>query len=147
MFSDDFLTFHQRAGTRLANPAASHGQCLPGAEKCMVDIDGLLYMCERVGENRPLGSVWEGYQSEKITALLLDYNKLFNQACRNCWAVRLCNKCFVHFRHGEEFDAGRLESFCRSMRKRWHWVIGRYCELREQEQNIFHDLLENLQRR
>lgn len=137
MFRDDFLTFHQRSNLRLENPAPSHGQCLPGDPKCMVDIDGALYMCERVGVDRKIGTVWDGYSLPAVEKILADYNALFSEACRGCWALRLCNKCFVHFRQEDTFATERLADFCRSMRKRWHWIIARYCELREEDPEIF----------
>ena len=136
-FKNDFLDLHQREMSRMEPITTSDGQCVPGDGKCMVDLDGSLYMCERVGGTRRLGDVYKGFDLAAVFAFLDEYHEFLQEHCRHRWMLRLCNKCFVHFRHDENFSRERLNSYCANQEKRWSWVLERYIGLREEMPEVF----------
>jgi uncharacterized protein len=136
-FKNDFFDLHQRDMAVLPEVATSDGQCVPGTGKCMVDLDGTLYMCERVGGTRPIGHVATGFDATAVLAFLEEYHAFLKDACAGCWMLRLCNKCFIHVRKGEAFSRERLAEFCAGQDKRWSWVLANYIALREDDPDIF----------
>lgn len=137
LFKSDFADMHQRVMSTMRDVIPSNGQCVPGDPKCFVSTDGILHMCERVGDSMPIGTVWKGLDTRVIGDFLRDYDRFFAEACTRCWAVRLCHKCFVTMRHGNVFSRERMEEFCRSNLRRWGWVLEKYCEIREMKADAF----------
>ncbi len=136
-FKSDFMDVHQRVMSPMKEITASNGQCVPGDPKCFVGTGGALYMCERVGDTRSIGDVWNGFDDAAIAGILRDYDRAFKERCADCWALRLCNKCYVTVRDGDAFSEERIEAFCRANLHRWSWVLERYCELRETKDDAF----------
>ncbi len=136
-FKSDFMDVHQRVMSDMKETTPSNGQCVPGDPKCFVGTGGDLYMCERVGSSRPIGSVGKGFDTGAIVQIMRDYDAAFKERCAHCWAIRFCSKCFVTVRHGENFSENRIEAFCRATRNRWHWVLQHYCEIRESREDAF----------
>lgn len=136
-FKSDFMDVHQRLMTPMKETTASNGQCVPGDPKCFVSTGGALYMCERVGDTRSIGDVWNGFDGAAIAGILGDYDRAFKERCADCWALRLCNKCYVTVREGDAFSEDRIEAFCQANVNRWHWVLERYCEIREASEDAF----------
>ena len=137
MFLNTFADFHQRVMVAMSVPAASHGQCVPGLIKCHVDTVGSLHMCERVGEERPIGNVKEGFDTKAIEGFLSAYDIFLREACSRCWAVRLCHKCYVQFRKKDGFSSSRLDEFCEGERRRLDWLISEYASIREANVKAF----------
>jgi uncharacterized protein len=136
-FKNDFFDLHQREMTRMDPVTTSDGQCVPGAGKCMVDLDGRLYMCERVGGSRPIGDLANGFDEEAVLGFLFEYDAFLKEHCAGCWMLRLCNKCYIHARAGDRLSHERLAGFCRGQERRWSWVLDKYIRLREQDPAAF----------
>jgi uncharacterized protein len=136
-FKSDFMDVHQRVMMPMKSTTASNGQCVPGDAKCFVNVDGQLYMCERVGDSRPIGNVWKGFDSDAVVAILREYDAAFKERCARCWAIRFCSKCYVTVRHGDVFSEKRIDDFCRVNLNRWQWVLEKYCEIRESNPDAF----------
>lgn len=82
----------------LPEEGAPNGPCVPGQSRLFADVDGNLYPCERVSENSPamrIGNLTDGFDYEKSKELL-NIGALTPEACRNCWAARLCSICPKH---------------------------------------------------
>lgn len=136
-FKSDFMDAHQRVMKSMKTTTPSNGQCVPGDPKCFVNADGRLYMCERVGESRSIGNVYGGFDTDAIVAILTEYDAIFKDRCSRCWAIRFCNKCYVTVRDGDDFSSQRMEDFCQANLRRWHWVLEKYCEIRESNPDAF----------
>jgi len=104
---------------RLPERAAPSGPCLPGEDRLMCTVEGLLIACERVSEISEcmiVGNIEKGINYNKIKALLNVAN-ISEEQCKKCWAFNLCDQC------GKQADMeGRLDSetrlkFCESTYK------------------------------
>ena len=137
IYHRNYIHIHQRPMTLMSAKVASHGQCIPSSRKCFVSTDGQMYMCEKLCNVRPIGSVFTGLDPNVIVEFLKEYNAFFNEPCRKCWAVRLCLKCFNSVNHMDEFDRENLNEFCQAMRKGLFRTLAEYCHIREQNDNAF----------
>nr|WP_281392787.1 radical SAM protein [Roseospira goensis] len=136
LIGDGLLAIHKRDSRKLGARTPSHGQCIPGQRKCFVDTDGQLYMCEKV-QNRAIGRIGAGLDEDEIAAFLRDYSTFLGEHCRNCWAIRLCQKCFNSIRDGDRLSEARLGDVCRGMRRGLVDKLTRYCAIREQTDEAF----------
>ena len=136
-YNRQFVFIHQRSMTTMAKTVASHGQCIPGGRKCFISSDGKMYMCERVNYSRQIGSVETGIDRSAVEQLLREYNDFFKNKCSDCWAVRLCQKCYNNVSRGEAFSPEELEIFCSSRRNSLQRALTTYCEIREINNNAF----------
>lgn len=137
MFVTDFERLHNRPLETMPRQVKSLGQCTPGLAKCFVSTTGDLFMCERVSHARSIGSVFTGVDVEAVDRFLGDYNAFLAEKCAGCWAVRLCNKCFLDFHLGDGFSSERLETVCAGVKRRWELVLGGYCAIREVKPDAF----------
>ncbi len=94
------------------------GQCLPGAQRFFVNVDGKFYPCERVDESADtycIGSLETGFDMERIAALL-NVAKLTENECKNCWAFRLCSQCIAVAEEDGKITREKRLSNCAAMR-------------------------------
>lgn len=78
-------------------PSVVHhnGPCIPGQLRLFVTSDGNLFPCERVSEKSEcmkIGHIDSGFDFNKIKSLL-NVGKLSSEACKACFAIRLCKIC------------------------------------------------------
>jgi uncharacterized protein len=98
----------------LPDKGSHGGPCLPGKSRLFVDVNGLLFPCERVSESSDamqIGSLEKGFDYEKVKALL-NIGSLTAEECRNCWAVGHCMLCAKHCDGGDSLSAERKLTYC-----------------------------------
>ncbi len=135
-----FKPLHTIACRPMEQLDATHppsGTCWPGQRRLFVDTHGDFYMCERVGSNYRIGDVDQGFDYKEILEFFIHYD-LFFKDCQECWAVRLCKKCFNDIRRGSELDKERKEKFCINMLKSIESNLILYCEILEQNKDAFY---------
>ena len=67
--------------------------CMPGA-KIAVSPDEKIYICERVNQSCPIGTLDEDFCLEKINSLVNKFINIINEHCSNCNISRLCDICY-----------------------------------------------------
>lgn len=90
------------------------GQCLPGIQRLFVNVDGLLFPCERVNESSEamcIGDIYNGFDIDKSKALLNVF-KLSEKECKNCWCHKLCELCCGKAEMNGRLDKNKRLSFC-----------------------------------
>lgn len=112
------------------------GQCTPGIRRLFVSADGKFYICEKAGEYYSIGDVDTGLDLEKIFAFFEECDEFFRD-CGNCWAVRLCERCFADVNCEDRFDEERKSDFCKSNLSYLETIMGVYCEILEKNPNAF----------
>lgn len=84
------------------------GSCIP-LRKLSVSPDGNIYICERVGSDRPIGHVDSGFDKNKTLAYFNDFLKV-SEYCPECWARNRCSICPAEVDSSYDFDfKGRCE--------------------------------------
>ena len=111
----------------LGNINCPSGPCVPGNTRLMVNVDGLLFPCERVSENvesNCIGNVQDGFNLEK-TEKIINIADSIIENCRNCFAFRHCTLC-VQAHESRLRNDEKIKSKCRNVRYNFHKnLIGR----------------------
>ena len=141
-FLEDFYTISRRKLIPLKSQFPPKGTCLPCQRRLFVSTKGKFYMCEKVGTNYEIGDVERGVDFDKVFGFLNAYDEFF-QGCGNCWALRLCKKCFNDVRRGDRLDEGRKKEFCKVMLHNIEANLITYCEIMEENPDAF-DVFKNV---
>lgn len=136
LFKDIINTVHFRKKFRLEDSLSIVGQCTPGIRRLFVSADGKFYICEKIGEYYPIGDVYNGVDLEKVYGFFDACDHFFRE-CGNCWAVRLCKRCFADVNRENEFDEERKNGFCRSKSVYLETILEVYCAILEKNPNAF----------
>lgn len=76
-----------------------NGQCAPGVRRLFVTIDGSIYPCEKIVENKAfcLGNINDVNKIDKHKAMsILNSATITQEECMKCWAFRFCEMCVSH---------------------------------------------------
>ncbi|AGK99603.1 Cys-rich peptide radical SAM maturase CcpM [Clostridium pasteurianum] len=117
-------------------PERAHpsGPCIPGTHRLFMNADGFFYPCERVSESSNLmqiGHIDTGFDIDKVKKIL-NIGKVNENACKNCWAIRLCGICASLIDSTEkEFSEKRKEEFCKKFKLSLEEKLKNYCFLKE----------------
>lgn len=78
-----------------------NGQCVPGVRRLFVTIDGSIYPCEKIVENKAfcIGNINDN-KDDKIDVdqarKILNSATITQDNCKKCWAFRFCEMCVSH---------------------------------------------------
>ncbi|EMS69068.1 radical SAM protein [Ruminiclostridium cellobioparum] len=73
-----------------------NGCCLPACRRIYVTAKGGLMLCERIDGAPSIGNVFTGIDLQKVKSVYIDeYSKASIKHCSNCWALRLCDLCYI----------------------------------------------------
>ncbi len=134
LFRDVFINI---AGRNIGYaPIATHpnGTCIPGYNRMFVDAEGVFYPCEKfhIPEAR-IGDCHNGFDLDRIQALLGRMVDFCDEQCQSCWAYRLCSHCVMHFNDCGYISNARKRERCDTERKRFRRALERFVQLWEQE--------------
>lgn len=132
MFYKDFILFYHRPKTDLLEMLNPNGCCIPGARRIFVSTDGTLHVCEKMDNSYPIGDVENWIDARLVRKLYREYIDL-SQDCFNCWACRLCTRCFSNFVRNSILDKETRTLECRSTRAHWDNVLMGYYGIHEQD--------------
>ncbi|WP_294534154.1 radical SAM protein [uncultured Rhodoblastus sp.] len=127
---------HNRSMGPATRITTSAGQCAPGA-RCMVAPDGRYHMCEHGNQRRPIGSVESGWDTDRIRSMLREFGDFVQTRCRDCWAVRLCTKCFANLSEGDALSGSRFAAVCAARRRSLKEDLIYYCRARLKSNGCF----------
>jgi uncharacterized protein len=113
-----------------------NGCCVPGVRKIYVTAEGMIKVCERMGNSPDLGNLYDGINKEVIRSRYIDeYREKSLPACSTCWLVKLCPICYAQVFVDYEFSVAKKNELCTAQR----WEAGtslRYlCTLLEINKN------------
>lgn len=107
--------------------------CVPGARRLYVNTQGEFFVCERVGNSPNIGSVFGGVDIEKVRKHYINsYSEHSSKYCKNCWAIRMCDRCYVNNYDKDGYKNDHLGEKCKEMQ-----------DYVERELIYYHELLEN----
>lgn len=90
-----------------------NGCCAPCARRMYIATDGNIFICEKMMNPILLGDVWSGIDIKKAKKVFIDdYEEESIKKCAKCWAINICELCYVHsFRKGQ-LDMARKQYYC-----------------------------------
>jgi len=127
---------HYREMSEIQHFETHGGQCVPGA-RCHVDPDGVLHMCEHMAHHFPIGSIPGGFDSDRIEHYLTQFGRLVEDTCSDCWALRLCRKCFANLARGPGLSRERMAEVCSQKLEKLERSLVQYCSARERNADCF----------
>ena len=136
LFLKDFYNIALRPIKKLDDRFPPLGTCVPGKRRLFVDTCGKFFMCEKVGRYYEIGNVYDGFDYKRIYKFYVEYDRFFKN-CGDCWAMRLCRKCFNNIRKGENFYKRRKEKMCDRMVKKIEENLRIFCEVIEENPDAF----------
>lgn len=113
-----------------------NGCCEPGQRKSYIAADGKIHVCEKISSFAPtVGDVETGFDLETIQKFYIDeYGKKSMVNCANCWALRLCDVCYISAidSHGH-FDMEKKSQYCRMKCISYESTLGHLLTLMEEK--------------
>jgi len=104
-----FLGFAMHRNRQRGPAGPTHNACVP-TSKLAVDPDGVIYVCERINQQLPIGDVRSGIDLRAVERLLADYLAIWDERCAECDVSRLCEVCYAHF--AQDGKMSFSEDFC-----------------------------------
>lgn len=110
-----------------------NGCCVPGVRKVFVTGDGSIQLCEKVYYDTPrLGNVFSGIDIDGLKNIFIDeYGKNSLLLCSKCWAIRLCNHCYMQSFDSGKFNLEKKKVHCHFTRFSKEKLLTTYCEFME----------------
>lgn len=109
-----------------------NGCCVPGSRRLYVTTKGDFLPCERIGTQTPIGNVNDGFDLAKIKQHYIeDYVEEEIKFCGECWAVNICNNCYMDCFGNGHIDFSYRHKLCRQTRARISESLSIYHEVME----------------
>ena len=109
-----------------------NGCCIPASRKLFVSQDGAFSICERIGVAPEIGNVFTGININKVKNFYVKkYEKESLKFCSECWALQLCEICYIHTFHKGQIDLHMKNRFCSAQRHFASKILELYCFLLE----------------
>jgi uncharacterized protein len=104
--------------------------CLPSLERLFITTSGSFRICESMDNSFDIGNIYDGFNYSQINYLVEEYLAYANKKCINCWAVRLCSLCWLHFVQGNSFDFNIWSERCESYKKKLELFLKYYIQIK-----------------
>jgi len=145
LFDKILVAIHKRKIGIMGNIAPANGICIPGERRLFVSVRGKFYPCERMGEFESfcIGDIEKGLDIEKIKNLVENYITNSEKECLNCWAIRLCDLCYVNTKSGAGINFERKKEWCNGHKNFLNTSFITYATIMESNPNAF-DFVKNV---
>ncbi len=136
-YDRQLMEYHDRDRRPMESTMVTTGICDPqGGNRLYVQSNGAMQVCEKVCDQFTIGNVHDGFDSVAVQRWFDNLGSVTRERCRTCWALRLCNLCFVVMTTdstGEDDDQSSTlpESACQQLRNGIEATIQLYLELME----------------
>lgn len=114
-YMSDLIQKHAilESGEFISKSGHPGGSCIPGVKRCLVNIDGDIFPCEKAIENQEMviGNTEQGFYLEKVKQFM-NIGTLTENECKNCWAFLLCSSCGVSCTGSDGFCAKKRLKKC-----------------------------------
>ncbi len=77
--------------------------CLPFNNRCFIDADGNLGICEKTSDDLRLGSISDGWDMDSVNQAMDKMVQERKKRCGTCPNFRLCKTCFTNFFYSNEW--------------------------------------------
>lgn len=128
-FDQNLIKYYHRPRGSLGETYYPTGACLPGWRRLYVTPDGGFLPCERVGDTLNIGDIERGFDREAIVKLFSTLYAEVHDACRKCWALRLCNICFIDLAEDSELNTNNIATRCATVRRNAEATLRLYLTL------------------
>lgn len=119
---------------------ALNGCCIPGARRVFVTVDGDYKLCERISNSAPvIGNVKTGIDIDILyNEYIKSYGEMSLKSCKKCWAINVCDSCFIDGYDDSGMSAEKKALECKSIRSSTARKIFYFCRALEIIPNSLH---------
>ena len=122
------------------NELVLKGPCIPGSIKLFVSTDGGYKVCEKTSRLPLIGNVIDGFNFNYIKELETDFAANCKD-CYTCWAMALCDICWIHlFSDDTNIDLRIKSMFCKSYKEKYAESLNRYAQIIEYDPKLLNKL-------
>ena len=116
VFYRDFWRLLKESGN-IDRKCHHNGPCVPGSRRLFVSVTGNFYPCEKVPEEEVtrIGNINDGVNKE-ICTKMLNIGKITENACKKCWALRICDQCIAKAVEANKISQNKKLSCCSESR-------------------------------
>jgi uncharacterized protein len=139
MFGTNVVRVHERSVCPLKETVYPNGICLPGTQRLFVSTEGHLGPCEKA-PSLIIGHVNKGVDPDRVQSMINQYIEC-SAECASCWAIRMCDACFVGAVKNGSLDITRKQEFCKLKRSAIHETLNLYCALLKSDPSALSDML------
>jgi len=103
----------------LPDSLAPSGPCIAGCARLFVDVNGVMFPCERVSETSEvmkIGTIYDGFDIKKCSAII-NYCQISEETCKECWAFVRCGLCARAVDDGDKFSKDFLIPHCKQTKQ------------------------------
>jgi len=101
--------------------------CLPQNNKCFVDVNGKLGVCEKMSDKYRIGDIHIGFDFDKINELVDDLKSIRMTKCSTCEISRLCDSCLLQCGLNQD----ELSIYCKNRKVNMKLNLLMLCEMVE----------------
>lgn len=69
--------------------------CINNLQSCFINVNGIIYPCEKVKQDCAIGDISTGFYIKKIRKLAVKYTLWRNMVCRKCKYIAYCKRCLI----------------------------------------------------
>jgi uncharacterized protein len=112
-----------------------NGCCIPGQRKTYIAANGSIHICEKISTFAPpVGDIEKGFDIATIKELYIDeYARKSIYDCAACWALRLCDICYVSAMDDEgNLSMEKKRQYCKSKRGYLEAILGKFSTCMEE---------------
>lgn len=118
-----------------------NGCCVPGSRRLYVTATGDFLPCERIGTQLPIGNVKDGFNLDFINKHYVDsFIEQEIKYCGECWAINLCNNCYMDCFGNNSIDFSHRHMMCRNSRRRISESLSIYHEVMARNPEMINEL-------
>lgn len=132
IFDSSMLAIHNRSTSILQETAGIENCCFPFMTNCYVDVNGQITLCEKMPGMDRFGDIYSGINKSKLMQLMKNFANLKNSFCKDCWAQRLCTRCFANIH-----DESCFIEQCDDIKQRIIDDLTMYCYIYESAPELF----------
>jgi uncharacterized protein len=107
------------------------GGCAPLTKRLFVDTDGNLRLCEKADGKIKIGSIDDGVDFSRLNQLIVEFERLLNAKCRNCWALRMCSLCLNDVLDDKGINFSLQAPRCADVQKSLRRQLALFCTIHE----------------
>lgn len=138
LLNKDYVKFHYRKRYKvIGDEILLTHLCVPGGTKLVVNYDGEFHFCTNLCSNMSIGNIYSGLNHYKIINILSEFINICEKDCYKCWAIRLCDACFITAAKGEIFSIKQKRRVCIGIRNEIKNILVSYNEAIEKKEDIF----------
>lgn len=116
--------------------------CIPGGSRLFMNCRGEFYMCENMAFNEnKIGDIRNGFDYRFISEFVKSFLFQANHDCTNCWALRLCDFCYLPAKSKKGISMDQRKENCDRFKEELENDLRAYIKLSDKDSRLFDSIV------